>query len=217
MNLKRQLKPILGGLATMLVVLMLLYSQFIVARIIAWIHPSDTNNTSLIPNDKAANLGPDRLVIPTLNVDAPLITDMRDITESKVQTALERGVVNFGPTALPGEGNAVIVGHSSNDVWKPGGYKFVFALLERMKPGDKIYVVYRNVRYAYTVSSTKVVQPNDVSVLQPTDTSQLTLITCTPVGTALRRFIVVADQASPAPKPIQPTRSSTNVTQLPGN
>ena len=217
MSIKRQLKPILGGLATILVVLALLYSQFIVARIIAWIHPSDTNNTSLIPNDKAANLGPDRLVIPTLNVDAPLITDMRDITESKVQAALERGVVNFGPTALPGEGNAVVVGHSSNDVWKPGDYKFVFALLERMKPGDKIYVVYRNVRYTYTVGSTKVVEPNDVSVLRSTDTSQLTLITCTPVGTALRRFIVVADQTSPTPRPIHQTQSNPNVTQLPGN
>ena len=217
MNMKQQWKPILGGLLTMLLVLFLLNSQLIIGQIISWIHPSGTANMSIVPDEKSRNLGPDRVVIPTLNVDAPLITDMRDTLESKVQSSLEHGVVNFGPTALPGEGNAVVVGHSSNNVWSPGDYKFVFSLLERMKPGEKIYVVYKNTRYTYTVKSTKVVQPTDISVLQPTSTSQLTLITCTPVGTSLRRFVVIADQTAPEPKALQQTNKLPRITQLPGN
>lgn len=217
MNMKQQWKPVLGGILAMLAVLFLLNSQLIIGQIISWIHPSGTSNMSIVPDEKSQNLGPDRVLIPTLNVDAPLITDMRDTAESKVQASLEHGVVNFGPTSLPGQGNAVVVGHSSNDVWKPGDYKFVFALLERMKPGDKIYVVYKNTRYTYTVASTKVVQPTDISVLQPTGKSQLTLITCTPVGTSLRRFVVIADQTSPTPRNIQQSENVPRITKLPGN
>jgi LPXTG-site transpeptidase (sortase) family protein len=217
MKMKQQWKPILGGVLTMLAVLFLLNSQLIIGQIISWIHPSGSSNMSIVPDEKSQNLGADRVVIPTINVDAPLITDMRDTTESKVQASLQHGVVNFGPTALPGQGNAVVVGHSSNNVWSPGDYKFVFSLLERMKKGDKIYVVYKNMRYTYTVASTKVVQPTDISVLQPTGKSQLTLITCTPVGTSLRRFVVIADQTAPAPTAVQSTNTAPRITQLPGN
>jgi LPXTG-site transpeptidase (sortase) family protein len=160
---------------------------------------------SIVPNEKAENLGPDRVVIPSINVDAPLITDMRETAEPEVQKALESGVLNFGPTALPGQGNAVVVGHSSNNVWSAGDFKFVFALLERLKPGDKIFVVYKNTRYTYVVRSTKTVQ------------SQLTLITCTPVGTALRRFVVTAEQTAPQPTAIDTKAQLPAITQLPGN
>ena len=48
---------------------------------------------------------------------------------------------------------------------------------------------------AYRVVGFRVVEPNDLSVLSPTDDDTLTLITCYPfryVGSAPQRFIVTA-------------------------
>lgn len=217
MNTKKQMRSVLGGLLAMFAVLFLLNSQLIIGQFIAWISPGASSNQLMTSDQPAQNLGPDRVVIPTISVEAPLISDMRETNEPAVQKALQSGVVNFGPTAIPGQGNAVVVGHSSNNVWSPGSYKFVFALLERLKPGDKIYVVYKNTRYTYVVSSTKTVKPTDISVLQPTDTSKLTLITCTPVGTSLNRFVVVADQTSPASTTMDNKARLPVISQLPSN
>ena len=51
----------------------------------------------------------------------------------------------------------------------------------------------------YVVESTKVVAPTDVSVLNPTSSKTLTLVTCYPfnwIGPAPRRFIVRARQVT---------------------
>ena len=44
----------------------------------------------------------------------------------------------------------------------------------------------------YTVKSRKVVAPTEVSVLDNTEENILTLITCTPPGTAWKRLIIIA-------------------------
>jgi sortase A len=51
--------------------------------------------------------------------------------------------------------------------------------------------------YRYRVVSTKIVSPDDVSVLDPTSGEVLTLVTCHPfyfVGAAPNRFIVRAER-----------------------
>src|SRR5690606_15862011 len=86
----------------------------------------------------------------------------------------------------------------SNNAFSPGDYKYVFVNLDRLDKGDTIYLNYQGTRYTYKVTvAHKVVEPNDVSVLNPSNKPILTLITCTPVGTNLRRLIVVAEQISP--------------------
>jgi sortase A len=50
--------------------------------------------------------------------------------------------------------------------------------------------------YRYRISKTWIVEPDDVYVLDPTETPALTLVTCYPfefVGHAPRRFIVRAE------------------------
>ena len=213
----KRFKPFLAGISAMLLVLFLLNAQLFIGQIIAWISPGNLGPAVMVPETTIKDLGKDRVIIPRINVEAPLITDMREIDEPRVQTALQNGVVNFGPTALPGQGNTVVVGHSSNNVWAPGDYKFVFALLDRVKPGDKIYVIYKNQRYEYQIDGSRVVNPRDITVLQPTDISQITLITCTPVGTSLNRLVVTAKQTSPT-SPTNLTKTNPqHVTILPGN
>ena len=69
------------------------------------------------------------------------------------------------------------------------------------------------------MTGTKVVAPNDVSALvYPTTKPVLTLLTCTPVGTATNRLLVMADQVSPDPSQSVATTNSTatEVTTMPG-
>jgi LPXTG-site transpeptidase (sortase) family protein len=62
--------------------------------------------------------------------------------------------------------------------------------------GDAIQVRSLEREVTYTVSSIDIVDPDDVSVLSPTDNMSVTLVTCYPfyyVGHAPKRFIVKAE------------------------
>lgn len=143
---------------------------------------------------------PAHIYIPDINVDAPIVTDVKTYDPSGVQLALRNGTLQYGNSANPGEkGNVVVIGHSSGQLWAPGNYKFVFTLLDKMEVNQRIFIDYKGQRYIYRVSKTKVVPPTDISVLQHSDEPQLTLITCTPVGTSKNRRVIIARQVSPNP------------------
>src|SRR6185437_11506988 len=132
------------------------------------------------------------------------------------------GVVHYPNTAVPGqEGNVVIFGHSSGVWWEPGSYKFVFTLLDKVQAGDKVFIDYQGTRYIYRITGTQVVSPDNLSVLNQGTGHDLTLITCTPVGTSTNRLIVHAVQY--VPKPVnnpssQPAKLPTGAKGiLPGN
>lgn len=157
-------------------------------------NPNPDNNTQPQPEV----VGPqNEIIIPKIGVRAPLVfIDTND--ENSVLNALHDGVVHYYGTASPGEnGNSVFFGHSSNDWWEAGNYKFIFVLLEKLTVGDIYEIHYNSRKYVYTVTETKVVEPTDLSVLNQTAEPTSTLITCTPPGTSWRRFIVHAKQTSP--------------------
>jgi len=136
------------------------------------------------------------LMIVKINVDAPIVWQ---VDENNILANLKNGVVHYKGTALPGQnGNIFITGHSSNYWWEKGNYNHVFALLPQMVVGDIIIINYNNTKYAYRVSNVFEVKPSQLSVLAPTPTPILTLMTCVPVGTTLRRLIVQADQIWPS-------------------
>jgi LPXTG-site transpeptidase (sortase) family protein len=148
----------------------------------------------------AAPTKENELLIPSINVKAPVNVDIRDLTEWKIQLGLREGVVHLGNTAMPGQkGNVVIVGHSSGQVWSPGHYKFVFTMLDKLKPGNRIIIDYNGTRYIYKVTGSEVIDPHNLGVLQQHDKSELSLITCTPVGTSKNRLVIHANQISPNP------------------
>lgn len=164
-----------------------------------------------------ASLPNNTLWIPKLKTKAPIIWDVtggKDLN-SDLLTALQAGVVRYPKTALPDQiGNVFLTGHSSNYWWEKGRYKTIFALLDKLVVGDTIYVKYQGQLYSYRVSGQKVVKPTDTEVLGPTKTPTLSLMTCTPTGTALRRRIVTAELVSPREnlKP-QPTAPETAALQ----
>ena len=197
---RHNILPPLLGILIMLGVLGLLNGQWIVAQVqYRFIKPVPISSLSLNPTSADPN-APAQLIIPGINVVAPIITDEKTYNAGRVQLALRRGVVQYGNSANPGQvGNIIIVGHSSGQLWAPGNYKFVFTLLNKLALNDRILVDFQAKRYSYRVTNIKVVLPTDLSVLQPSDKPQLTLVTCTPVGTSKNRLVVTARQITPNP------------------
>ena len=132
------------------------------------------------------------LVIPSLEIDAPIIADVDGTDKEAYFAALENGVAHFKGTAKPGMGsNIFIFGHSSFYWYKPGNYKEIFKTLPDLTAGDEIILWYQSKEHRYKVTETKVVAPDEIDVLQPTPQEQVTLMTCVPPGTTLKRLIVI--------------------------
>ena len=139
-----------------------------------------------------------RVVIPKIAKNIPLV----DIKNKKVENMtqlndifmeeLENGIIRYPGSAKPGqEWNSFIFGHSSNFPWMEGDYNDVFALLDHVEYNDEIIVYYDQKKYTYKITKKQVITPGDVSVLKwNEDESEITLMTCWPIGTTLNRLIV---------------------------
>lgn len=198
--------PIVSALVVGLLFIFLQYNRVFVAQVKAYVSPGSINPQNIIvdpSSDTAVGQEP-RLIIPKINVDAPVVYGVQSLADAPVQDALRDGVVHYpipGAHSTPGQkGNAVFLGHSSNDVFDNGKYKFVFVLLERLQPGDTFYIHYQGTRYTYSVTKKEVISPNEVSkLIVQSDKPLATLVTCVPPGTALKRLVVWAEQISPDP------------------
>lgn len=143
----------------------------------------------------------DRIIIPRINKNVPVVKVKTEnlikrdwgALEKDIQESLQGGVVHYPGTAEAGQhGNVVITGHSSYFAWDPGRFKDVFALLHEVVIGDQIIVYHEQKKYIYKVYDTQVILPDQVDVLTQSGGDRLTLITCTPVGTNLKRLVVLA-------------------------
>lgn len=132
------------------------------------------------------------LDIPRLELTTPIIAGDDPVT-------LEIAAGHLSDTPRPWEpGNSAIAAHRDG----------LFRPLKDIRVGDQVIV--RTIRgdLEYRVRDTKIVQPDDLSVLAPTENHTLTLITCYPfayIGNAPKRFIVHADRVTAPPPPPQPT------------
>jgi sortase A len=101
---------------------------------------------------------------------------------------LRRAVGHIPGTALPGQpGNVAISGHRDT----------FFRPLRNIRRDDIITLTTLLGKFRYRVVSTRIVSPNDVTVLDPSKAEVLTLVTCYPfyyVGSAPDRFIVRAER-----------------------
>ena len=127
------------------------------------------------------------LSIPKLNIkDAVVTLGSMDLKKSLIQ---------YPQTALPGQlGNTVVFGHSVlPQFFSPKNYLTIFSTLYKLKQGDEIILQYDRSVYKYVIEEMFEVKPTNLSVLeQRFDDKTLTLITCSPPGTYLRRLIIKA-------------------------
>jgi len=218
---KHHLQSLLFGLGMGAIVLIIFLFGFFNEVVIApFVQPGRTSaSTPLIVNsDSVAPTANPEVIIPKINVEIPVVYGQTSIDEAQIENALESGVVHYPTTSLPGQnGNAAFFGHSSNNIFNGGKYKFAFVLLHTLEPGDTFYLTYNGKVYAYKVITKTVVDPSNVGVLNPVagQTATATLITCDPPGTSLRRLVVVGQQISPEPS--GNTASAAAATTLPAN
>lgn len=202
----RHFVPIISALCVMLLFLFMQYNRVLFANVEAYVSPGNIDPQNIIVDPGITNKvdpASTQLIIPKINVDVPVDYDATPDNDSQM-AAMVNGVAYFGipgADSKPGQiGNTPIAGHSSNDVLAPGGYKFIFAQLQKLEPGDTVYASYKGTRYTYVVTKTEEVLPTEIGkLIYQTDKPVLTLITCTPLGTALKRLLVTAEQVSPSP------------------
>lgn len=130
-----------------------------------------------------------------------------NVAADEIIPSLQSGVSHYRGTGLPGSRehqNVFITGHSSNWWWEQGNYNTVFALLDKLAGGDMIQLTVGGGEFEYKVREVFSIRPDQTEVLGASPTPILSLMTCWPVGTTARRWIVVADQISPATS-AQPT------------
>ena len=119
------------------------------------------------------------LKIGRLGLEVPVLEGTDD-------SILNRGAGHIADTAAPGEdGNSGIAGHRDG----------FFRPLKDASVGDIVELVTARGTTRYRIERTWIVEPEDVSVLEPTPGGALTLVTCYPfyfIGSAPQRFIVRA-------------------------
>lgn len=196
-------KPLMAAFSVAVLFLFINYNQVIVGAIKQYVAPGSTVTTPVIVEPStAANVGPEpKLIIPKIGVDTFVVYDEPKVDEASYQKALERGAVRLGTTANPGtKGNVVIGGHSSNNVFNAGKFKYIFVNLRRVEINDIIYLHYNGQRYTYKVTvANKIITPKDTSVLKQTEVPMVTIFTCDPPGANVNRLIVQAIQIDPNP------------------
>jgi sortase A len=119
-------------------------------------------------------------------IEIPKVSLSVIIMEGTQGKTLRRGAGHIIGTALPGQtGNVGIAGHRDS----------FFRPLREVRKGDEVTLTTVAATYTYKVDSISVVDPSNVSVLEDSGGSILTLVTCFPfdfVGSAPQRFIVRA-------------------------
>jgi len=133
-----------------------------------------------------------RLEIPRLDLSVMVM-------EGDDARTLKTAVGHLPDTVMPWEtGNTAIAGHRDT----------FFRPLKDIRTGDEIRLTSHRGEFVYRVRNMRIVSPQDISVLKPTATSVLTLVTCYPfyyVGSAPKRYIVQAEPVGgPAPSRLPP-------------
>jgi sortase A len=220
---RQNLRSLTFGLSVGFIVLFIFMFTFFNETIIApFIQPGRTSAAPVIVTSDSVDASTPSVIIPKINVQIPTVFNVASNSEADIQAGLENGVVHYPTTPKPGEqGNTAFFGHSSNNIFNKGKYKFAFVLLHKLQAGDTFYLTYNGTVYGYKVITTKIVPPSDVSVLEtvPGETATATLITCDPPGTTINRLIVVGRQVSPNPATNTASTANTNQnpSQLTGN
>ncbi|MEE8391233.1 MAG: sortase [Anaerolineae bacterium] len=178
------------------------------------VNPRPKPTPILLPSDPA-HLSPTRLVIPAIDLDAPIMTVNRiefEINGQSVSTWVVPNTFAVGwhaTSALPGQtGNIVINGHSNI-------YGEVFRRLEALEPDDEIIIYAGDTAHHYHVTEQHLLEEEGISLearsknaqwTMPIKDERLTLVTCGPYPRNTHRLIIVAF-------PIQPDTASIPIAQ----
>ena len=142
-----------------------------------WVQPAPAQP---VPTPSAAS--PTRIVIPSIDVDAPIVGGVG-------WEDLKKGVGHLPGSANPGQrGNMYLAAH--NDIFGE-----IFRYLDDLELGDEFFVHGGDQMHRYVVTSKRVIEPTDVSVMYPSTEPIATLQTCYPYLVDTHRLVVVGELA----------------------
>lgn len=120
-----------------------------------------------------------RIRIPAIDVDALVV-------QGDGWEQLKQGVGQHIGTANPGQkGNLILSAH--NDIFGE-----IFRDLDQLKEGDEIILETLSQTVTYQVVNKEIVEPTDVSAMEPTNDAIVTLISCYPYWVDNQRIVIVA-------------------------
>jgi len=130
--------------------------------------------------------------IPKIEISAPIVFVK---SEKEIEIGLDRGVVLFPGSALPGQkGQTIIEGHSAPAGWPKIKYDWVFSRLSELEEGDEVGLNFNHQKLNYYV--TQKIFLNRGEEIAPQDLTNsdniLLLISCWPPGKDLKRIAVEA-------------------------
>jgi len=128
-----------------------------------------------------------KLKVPRIHLDAVVV----DGTSS---ADLRKGPGRHLETFMPGERKLVyIAGHRTT-------YGAPLGDIDRIQPGDRIYLELPYASFEYVVTRHRIVDDNDLSVLESRGREQLVLQACHPRFFASQRYLVYARPVSVVPR-----------------
>jgi sortase A len=148
-----------------------------------WVQPAAASAASVsIEMEPQRGTPPTRIVIPKINVDAPIVDNI-------TWEDLKKGVGHLPGSAYPGErGNLYLAAH--NDI-----YGEIFRYLDKLEPGDEYFIYGGEQKFRYVVKEKRIIEPTDVEVMLPTTEPVATLQTCYPYLIDTHRLVVISELA----------------------
>jgi sortase A len=147
-----------------------------------WVQPSASPASAAAIKVEQKSNPPTRIVIPKIEVDAPIVDNV-------TWEDLKKGVGHLPGSAHPGErGNLYLAAH--NDIFGE-----IFRHLDKLEPGDEFFIYGGEQKFRYVVKERRIIEPAEVEVMGPTTEPVATLQTCYPYLVDSHRLVVIAELA----------------------
>lgn len=161
---------------------------------------SNARHDTISASTREAGERPVRLTIPDARVEVIVQNpDTRD--NVLLDEYLKKGTVRYPDSALLGDGNTLIFGHSTSaSVVINNAYK-ALNNIEDLERDDVIYVDSESTRYVYKVLKVETVNASEEYVNFRTDEVMLTISTCNSFGKKESRHVVTAVFVEKLPRP----------------
>lgn len=159
-----------------------------------WHKPSQNKITENQPDPNLLNLpeeeiikSPNRVIIKKIGVDSPIV----EAPENESKKALSKGAWRIPQTSTPEKGSNTVISAHRYKYLPPNN--LTFYLLDKLSAGDIVSVIWEHKEYNYKITGSKIVPPEAISILDPSDKPLLTLFTCDPIWSEKNRLVVTAE------------------------
>jgi len=133
------------------------------------------------------------LTVPKLGIEKAVVES------NSISMDPKDALGHYAGSAFPGQpGNSFIYGHSVLPwFFNPKNYKTIFSTIENLEVGDEIILEFEGHKFTYLVENKETLYPEEVNPLEKTkpaflNEATVTLMTCVPPGTKLKRLLVHA-------------------------